>query len=280
MSSNPVHCLDRIVAALRTRRGIDFGGYRRSTLERRLGARMTALGVRDPLDYLARLESDPEEPGALVAAFSINCSSFFRDPVVFEILAQSVLPEILERKARTGSRELRVWSAGCAAGEEAYTLAILVHRAIAVRREEWTGLIIATDIDDGALVEARRGRYALDCLDAMRIGFLQDSFVESDGQYQVRPVIHEMVHFATDDLTAADLRAPADSVFGAFDLVACRNVLIYFDRALQDRVLDKLHGALGIGACLVLGSAETIPRRLEQKLEIIDGRNRIYRRVR
>ncbi len=128
---------DAVLAELNFLRGIDLSGYRRSMLQRRLDARMARLRCDDGAAYLARLKTDPAECDCLINTIVINVSSFFRNPVVWEILAQSVLPKIIERKRQGGNSNIRAWSAGCAAGEEAFSAAILIHRALKGELAVW-----------------------------------------------------------------------------------------------------------------------------------------------
>ena len=268
--------LDAVLEELNRSRGIDLSGYRRSMLERRLDARMSRLRCDDPAEYLARLRTDPSECDGLVNAIAINVSSFFRDPIVWEILAQSVLPKIIERKQRAGNNEIRVWSAGCAAGEEAFSTAILLHRALKGQLADWRLHIFATDIDATTLEIAPQGIYPRESFQTTTLGVLNEYFSAVGDGYQVRPFIRKMVWFSQDDLTSPKRSAPKESIFGTFDLVFCRNVLIYFSLELQGRVLDKLFKSLDKGGYLFLGESESIGRGAQSKLTEVDGKNRIY----
>lgn len=268
--------LDTVLAELKKSRGIDFGGYRRSMLERRLAARMARARCDDPAAYLARLRTDPSECDHLIDAIAINVSSFFRNPVVWEILAQSVLPEIIERKRRTGNREIRAWSAGCSAGEEAFSAAIQIHRALQGEVADWRVHIFGTDIDTRALKTAAEGTYPRESFENTRLGVLDEYFTPVGRGYRVWPFVRKMAWFSRDDLASPHGIAPKESVFGTFDLVLCRNVLIYFALELQETVLDKLIRSLDNGGYLILGESESITRKTQSKLAEVDGKNRIY----
>ena len=270
--------VEQVSAELKRVRGIDLSGYRHAMLERRLSARMIRLGTTDFPAYLDRLRTDPTECDRLIDTIGINVSEFFRDPIVFEILAQDVLPDLIERRRRAGTREIRVWSAGCAAGEEAYSIAILLHRALKDEVSAWTTRIFGTDIDLDALAAANAGVYPTAQFENTRLGVLNDYFVPDGEGYKVRPFLRRMVRFSRDDLTSPNSFAPAESVFGTFDLVLCRNVLIYFSREYQPRIVDKLCRSLAAGGCLVLGKAESLSGASEQKLAVIDRRHRIYQK--
>jgi len=267
----------KIAAELKRARGIDVEGYRPNMLRRRIGVRMGKVRVDDPAAYLALLESNPDECDRLMDAIAINVSSFFRNPVVFELLAQYVLPEIVERKQKRGVREIRVWSAGVASGEEAYSLAILVHQALKGQAEKWRPLIFGTDIDGDALKAAARGSYPRDSFADTKLAVLDQYFIPIEAGYRTRPFLRKLVRFSRHDLTAGDLIAPSDSVFGGFDLILLRNVLIYFSRELQARVLERVRKALGRGGYLVLGAAESLEPAMASRFFTIDRRNRIFR---
>ncbi len=270
--------LDRAVVRVRQVTGIDLAGYRRPMLERRLAARMRKLGLSDPAAYLLRLETHPSECGRLIDAVGINVSSFFRNPLVFEIIKERLLPEILERKRRKPSNEIRIWSAGCAGGEEAYSLAILLHMAIKGKVADWVPRIFATDMDGDALGLARAAVYPHASFESTKLGILDEYFMPKGTGFEVRPFIKKMVRFSRHDLTSPKTRTPPDSVFGAFDLILCRNVLIYFSRPTQARVLGNLCKSAAKGGYLVLGESESLGRETGERLETVDQNARIYSR--
>jgi len=270
--------LEAVLEELRRVRGLDLSDYRRSTLERRLAARMARLRLKDPGEYLQRLRSDPSECDQLIETIVIKVSSFFRDPLVFEILAHRVLPLIMERHRREHTRQIRVWSAGCAAGEEAYSVAILLAQALEDEDFLWLPYICATDISAEALAAAQTGSYRRESLDTTQLGILERFFRPTADGFEVIPEIRSMVHFSRHDLTSGQTPAPADSVFGSFDLVLCRNVLIYFSLDGQKRVQDKLYGALNPGGYLVLGMAESLPPETASRLTAFDRPHRIFQK--
>jgi chemotaxis protein methyltransferase CheR len=297
--------LDAVLAHLKRLRNIDLGEYRRGMLQRRITARMCRLRCDDPDEYLERLRSDTSECDQLIDAIAINVSSFFRDSMVWEIIGQTLLPDIIQRKQDSGSNEIRVWSAGCAAGEEAFSMAILIHQALLrnkaaekfapVRQSkrkripgkrpqsdeigDWRLHIFGTDIDNNALEGAANGVYDRSRLEETKLGILDEYFTPQGQQYQIRPDIKQWVSFSRDDLTSPDRFAPRDSVFGTFDLVLCRNVLIYFSANLQNKVLDKLSKSLDSGGYLVLGKSESLDSNSRSKLAELDHRNRIFTKL-
>jgi chemotaxis protein methyltransferase CheR len=270
--------LDLILAELRSARGVDLSGYRRPVLRRRLAARMSRVGDSSVADYFERLQGDPEEYDRLIEAVAINVSSLFRDPLVFEILAGEVLPEIIDRKQRTGQREVRAWSAGCAQGEEAYSIAILLDQALSGESPPWTTMIFGTDIDAEALEAARKAVYLKESLASARLEIVDRYFREEGGRFALLPSLRQSVHFSRDDLLSSSFDSPQESVFGTFDIVMCRNVLIYFSRQVQERVLQRLFVTLAAGGYLVLGSSESLTPGIEAALQPVNGRSRIYRK--
>lgn len=268
--------LDEVLVLLKEKKGIDFSGYRRSLLRRSLQERLLDVGCQDPTSYLQRLHNDGSEQDYLLHEFTINYSRLFRNPLVFEILAERVIPQVMEQKSRSGQRELRVWSAGCAAGEEACSIAILIHQNLAEVSSDWTTHLFATDIDQESLGRADQGSYPRSACSDVKLGVLDQYFIPDGDQFTVCSSIREMIRYSYHDLTSV---APADSVFGTFDLVLCRNVLIYFSKELQDRVFDKIYRSVSKQGYLVLGESECLSMELESKFVEVDRELRIYRRT-
>lgn len=267
--------LDDVLQLLRDRGLPDLRGYRRSTLSRRLAARMNALALAyAPEAYLQRLEDDAKEARELFDALAVNVSAFFRDAPQLLLLANT-LEATLQARAQA-PKLLRAWSAGCASGEEAYTLAILLD-GLRSRLTETQVLVFATDFDQAALEQAKRGRYERSALLETTLGVLDDYFEALAGEhYGVRPELRALVTFAEADLTS-DESSPTESIFGDFDVILCRNVLIYMEAGLQRRLLSKLAAALAPDGLLALGPAETVPS--DVPLIAVDERHGLYRRA-
>ncbi len=278
MSSHQHHEIEPILNELKQLRGMDFSGYRRPTLERRISMRMARLGISEVAAYIDYLRFDPAECTQLIDTIAINVSSFFRDSIVFELIARRVLPKIFACKQKARSRDIRLWSAGCASGEEAYSLAMLVHLQMEGEEEAWSPLVFATDIDSTALDEARKGVYSRDKLENAKLGLLDSCFELVDGKYAVKDFLKTMVHFSVHDLLSPESFAPSESVFGTFDLVLLRNVLIYFLPDGQRRVLAQICRTLGDDGYLVLGSTEYLSAELESCFNVIDKAARIFQR--
>jgi two-component system, chemotaxis family, CheB/CheR fusion protein len=257
--------LDRV----RERTGLDFSAYKRATIVRRLQRRMAAAGAATLPDYRRYLERHPEELQRLVASFLIKVTEFFRDPELFTYLRDRVLPGLVSEARERG--ELRIWSAGCATGEEAYTLAMLVSDLIGDNAEELQVRIFATDIASEAVEFARRGLYTQSALEGLPPDFAERHFTPADGAFEVRKQVRSLVVFGEHDLGN---RAP----FPRIDLVLCRNVLIYFTPDLQRRALQLFAFSLRHGGYLALGKAETVSP-LPEFFSVEEPRLKIFRRA-
>jgi len=254
----PADALAAIVALVRERRGIDLRDRRTEPLERAVAGRVVATGAKGAAAYVDRLREDPAEVGRLAAAALVGATSFFRDPPVFEALERAVLPALFARAGRDG--EVRAWTVGTATGEEAYTVAMLLAEARAALATVDPGCcgfsVLATDVDEGALDVARAGRYPADGAGTvparLRGRWLGPAVA---GRVEVAPELRSRVTFARHDVVGPRL-APREAVIAGFDLVLCRNVLIYFDGRLARNALDRLAAVLRPGGALVLGPAD------------------------
>jgi two-component system CheB/CheR fusion protein len=261
--------LERFLDELHRNRGVDFRSYKRPTILRRLGRRMAATNCESLDEYSTYLEEHPEEYRHLIGAFLIKVTEFFRDPELFDHLEEEVLPGLIE-EAREEERELRIWSAGCATGEEAYSLAILVSEVLGREAGLFNVRIFATDIDEDAIKFARRGVYPPSTLKGLSEEQIRRYFVEEDGSYQVKKQIRGMIVFGEHDLAQ---RSP----FPRVDLVVSRNVLIYFSSELQRRALQLFAFSLRDGGYLVMGKAESSSL-LADLFAPVDRHNKVYRR--
>src|SRR5215212_9073628 len=257
--------LDRV----REHTGLDFSAYKRATIVRRLQRRMAAVGTATLSDYRRYVERHPEELQRLVASFLIKVTQFFRDPELFTYLRDRVLPGLVNEARERG--ELRIWSAGCATGEEAYTLAMLVSDLIAEDADELPVRIFATDIASDAVEFARRGVYTKAALEGLPSDFAGRHFTAVDGAFEVRKHVRSLVVFGEHDLGN---RAP----FPRIDLVLCRNVLIYFTPELQRKALELFAYSLRQGGYLALGKAETVSP-LPEFFSLEQPRLKIFRRA-
>ncbi|HEY6725387.1 MAG TPA: CheR family methyltransferase [Polyangiaceae bacterium] len=260
--------LDRVTSLVSSKSGFDIEVYKRTTIERRVLRRMALAGLRRKDDYLLRLEGDPHEYQRLLGDLRIGVTAFFRDPDAFEALKLNVV-EAMIAWART-SGLLRVWVAGCATGEEAYSLAIVLLDACEELRERPPQLqLFATDIDGEALSHARAGVYPASAAASLPPRVASEYFTRVEGgKLQIRSRVRDVLSFATHDLCN-------DPPFSRMDLVSCRNVLMYLRSPIQNSVLHALHFALRPGGYLWLGASETAnaePRLFDE----VSKKSRIY----
>ncbi len=260
---------DALLDHVRRQRGLDCSQYKKSFLRRRFAVRMRARGIGTYQDYLAVLRSDSAEFDALLVALTINLSYFFRDSAVFEALRYAVLTSLVAKRSQAGRRRLAVWSAGCASGEEPYSVAMILADLLGPSLSKWDMQIHASDVDAGALARARQGVYRAVSFQDLRAGFVERYFVQNGDTYTLQPAIRRMVTFQQHDLTTP----PS---LPHYDLVLCRNVLIYFAREHQEKIVRHLIHHLEPGGYLTLGMAEMLPLALYSRLEAVDGRLRIY----
>ena len=253
--------------------GLDVGAYKDRCLRRRIAVRMRACGVHTYTEYLTVLDRMPDEFERLLDALTINVTKFFRNRETWDTLAAGVVPELL--RSREG--RLRAWSAGCSSGEEPYTIVMVMALVLErLGRIGWLdrARVDATDFDKASLETARAGRYPLKVFSEAPAEALRRFCQPIDADtVEVRPEIRALVDFRRHDL----LRDPP--VAPRYDLILCRNVVIYFDRETQEKLMNRFTDALAPDGILVLGKVETIFGTARDRLDLIDPRERIYRRV-
>jgi two-component system CheB/CheR fusion protein len=259
--------LSSIIRALRARSGHDFSGYKEKTLVRRLQRRMQVLQVEKPEAYIEQYLERPEELDHLFRELLIGVTQFFRDPGSFDALNATVLKDLVSGKGADES--VRIWVPGCATGEEAYTIAILLREAMEKKRAKPKIQIFGTDIDDRAIAFARAGRYRKPIAGVSSERF-EHWFTQQGDDWCVKPDIREMCVFSAHSIIK-------DPPFSKLDLISCRNLLIYIDAAMQDRVMRTFHYALKPGGRLFLGSSESVTRSTKL-FTATDKKHRIFER--
>lgn len=258
-----------LTAKITRERGFGCASYKEKCLRRRIAVRMRARGVHTYRDYARVLDSDGAEYERLLDALTINVTRFFRNPEAWEALDELVLGPLMT----AGRTPLRIWSAGCASGEEPYTLAILLQRRAALLGKKARPFeIIATDINAASLEAAGRAEYESSTLVDMPAE-LRSAYVTGDGPFTIGAAVRAPVRLRRHDLLA-------DAPPGApFDLIVCRNVTIYFDRRSQEALLEQFHLALAPQGVLFQGKVETLTGAARARFEIVDARERIFRRA-
>ncbi len=256
-----------IMGALRARSGHDFTQYKQKTLLRRLQRRMQVLQVESPAAYIERFRQAPEELDLLFRELLIGVTQFFRDPPAFDALASTVLKGLMAGKG--ADDEVRVWVPGCATGEEVFTIAILLREAMDVGRPMPKVQVFGTDIDERAVAVARLGRYPRPVA-GLSPERAERWFIEDGGSCCVAPDIRQMCVFSAHSI----IKHPP---FSRLDLISCRNLLIYIDPGMQDRVMRTFHYALKPAGTLFLGTSESVTR-ATRLFGALDKKHRIYQR--
>lgn len=241
--------LRTIFTEIRVRTGHDFSNYKRPTLLRRIERRINIHNLPDLPSYVAYMQENPGETAALLKDLLISVTNFFRDKSAFEVIENEVLPILL--KGKTGENNLRIWVAGCATGEEAYSLAILCAEKLNGNVDAAKVQIFATDIDEAAIAQAREGLYSINDLADVSPERLRRFFTKEGDEYRIRREVRETVMFAIHNFLK-------DPPFSHLDLISCRNVLIYLNHVAQERTTETFHFALNPGAFLLLGSSESV----------------------
>ncbi|HWW76563.1 MAG TPA: CheR family methyltransferase, partial [Pyrinomonadaceae bacterium] len=240
--------LAAILTQLRMRTGQDFGNYKRPTVRRRIDRRISVAQVADVVEYAHYIREHPEEARALLKDMLISVTNFFRDRAAFNALEQQFIPKLFEEKGPGG--HVRVWTAGCATGEEAYSLAMLLTEYAETLAHPPSVQVFASDIDEEAVQAARAGYYTLNDAADVSPERLRRFFTKTGDGYTVRRELRELVLFANHNLLK-------DPPFSHLDLISCRNLLIYLNRAGQEKAMNIFHFALNPGGYLFLGGAES-----------------------
>ena len=263
--------LPEIVELLRTKTAHDFTLYKHGTLQRRIERRMAMAAIEtDDLDrYLDVLRSDTSELDLLAKDLLINVTSFFRDPRVFDLLAEKIVPDLI--RDQKPDHPLRIWVAGCSTGEETYSLAMLFREQIDAAKRNIKLQIFASDVDPDAVASAREGLYPEAIEADVSAARLARFFSKEDHSYRISPELRAAVVFTVQDVLA-------DPPFSRLDLVSCRNLLIYLRPEAQAKVLSLFHFALREGGILLLGSSETVGT-ADNRFETISKSGQIYRHV-
>ncbi|HEY7638758.1 MAG TPA: CheR family methyltransferase [Steroidobacteraceae bacterium] len=239
--------LRRILAHLRVRTGHDFSKYKRSTVLRRIARRMQVTRTDELLQYYEALRENPDEAHALLSDLLISVTTFFRDSESFDELQSSVISQLF---SSVETESVRVWVAGCATGEEAYSVAIMLLEEASRHEHRPAIQVFGSDLDGRALTTAREGRYPAAIETDVSEDRLRRFFTREADMYRVRQEVRDIVLFAAHDLCK-------DPPFSHVDLISCRNVLIYLDRDLQEQVCGTFHYALNPGGYLMLGASES-----------------------
>lgn len=261
---------DSILESLLEAYGIDFSHYKSSTIIRRIERRLPMAHVTTLLEYGQKLLQNPDELDALYRDLLIGVTRFFRDPEAFELLRSKVIPELVSGIAE--NEDLRVWVPGCATGEEVYSLGMLILSELDRQKKEAGIKIFATDVHRDSLRTAANGIYAAELLELVPLDLRNEFFtLETNGSYRVSGRLRKIVLFSPQNLLK-------DVPFNKIDFISCRNLLIYFQPAAQQRAISSFHFALKLKGVLFLGPSESMGE-LERDFEVIDRSWKMYRKI-
>ncbi|MCX6129049.1 MAG: PAS domain-containing protein [Proteobacteria bacterium] len=261
--------LNKLFHALNKLTGADFSSYKFGTVGRRILRRMVLLKVNSLEEYIDYIELNQKEALQLFNDILINVTNFFRDPGIFEAMASKVYPTLIAQHNNASS--LRIWVAGCASGEEAYSLAISLMEYLRSNNLPIKFQIFATDLSSVAIAKARSGIFKTASLQNIPAEYLQRYFTQTEDGYQISKFLRDTIVFAVHNVTR-------DPPFSNLDLVSCRNLLIYFNARLQARVLAMFHYSLRPNGYLVLGNSENVGEKFDL-FRYIDNKNKIYARA-
>lgn len=262
--------LSRIIALLQSCTKYNFDSYRKRMLTRRTQRRMSINHIEDPNRYIKLLQQSDTEAGRLAQDFLIAVSSFFRDPEAYAVFERLVIPDLIQRKAG-GDAPIRVWIPGCATGEEAYSIAMVLSDAITATGKPLSFQIFATDINEKALKFARSGIYPEGIAADVSPERLKRFFTKTGHHYRVSKQLRETVMFASQNVIS-------DISFSRLDLISCRNVLIYFEPEVQRRIIALFHFALNKDGYLFLGTSEPVGTQTNL-FEVLNKKWRIFKRL-
>ncbi|MFH1453814.1 MAG: protein-glutamate O-methyltransferase CheR [Armatimonadota bacterium] len=263
--------LNRVLAD----RGLDFTQYRPKCIERRIASRMRSTDTHTYAEYAAFIKRNPEELDKLLNSLTINVTEFFRDKEVFDVLRKDILPDIIRGKEGRTKKTIRIWSAGCADGSEAYSVAMLLYDILGERMfSDFVVSIFATDIDREIIKKAQAGIYAFGVhLKNVDAKFMRRFFNHTkNSEYAVSDNLRLITRFKYHDLVR-------DVPLKYMDLILCRNVFIYFSRELQQKVFSNFYKSLNKDGYLVMGRIETVWGEMQNYFRVLDRKNKIYEKI-
>lgn len=264
--------LDRFLIKVREERGLDLAQYRPRYVERRIAVRLSALGLNTYRQYAAYIDHNPDEYATLLDTLTINVTQFFRDPTVYAVFRDKVIPSLIEAKTSRKQHLLRAWSAGCATGEEPYSLAMSMLDG--VRRSRAEGMLLSvtgTDIDRNALAVAKRGEYPVAQLSHIPTADQHRYLDIEKDVFRMKPEVAKMVRFQYLNLFE-------DPPIHGVDIVFCRNVFIYFNHDEQERMIRSFWEGLSRGGYMVLGRSERLAPAFVRQFQTVDAKERVYRK--
>ncbi len=263
--------LSELAWIVKSRYGVDLSCYRSTCLHRRVLHRMAMASCKDIEEYIGCLTSDSGEMEKLMDTITIHVTEFFRDRDVFRSLERGYVPALVDEKETSGHGVVRAWSAGCSTGEETYSMAMMIDRAVSRVSPDMHIEVYGTDVSEDSCRTARKGVYSDEKIEGLPAD-LRDGYFEKEGRsWKVASRLRSLVRFRPHDLFAA-------SPYSHLDLIMCRNVLIHFEHEVREEVVTNFSGSLRDRGLLVLGKSETLSRPLEDLFELVKPTCKIYRK--
>lgn len=248
--------LEQVAQVMQLTHHRDISQYDEVFLMKTLAKRLTSTGIESAADYAEKLAGSREEAAAFCSLLNIAYSEFFRNPLTFALLEQWILPSLIAEKQKAGQGKIRVWSAGCAAGQEIYSVAILLDEMAEGAESAIATRLFATDYSSKDLALARLGVYDMAAVRNVRQKHMQKYFIQDGDTYRLIERIKDRVDFSVYDLLDEKTASPAASIYGDFDLVFCSNLLFYYRPEIRHAILDKVYQSLTPNGFLVTGEAE------------------------
>jgi chemotaxis methyl-accepting protein methylase len=252
MSKETEKCVD----FMQLKVGLDISMYDTSFLEKVIQSRMADLSCESTEDYLLFLGKLPAESTNLLDQLSNSYSEFFRNPLTFAYLEQIVLPMLVAQKVNNGEKEIRIWSAACASGQEAYSIAMLCDELLESTKSNIAFRIFATDKNHNELGNAQLGVYQLPSLSKVSLNRIQKYFTQQGESFTIAPKLKKYIDFSFFDLLAENGSCPPSSIYGNFDLAFCSNLLFYYKPEYRKRIIDKTLHCIALGGYMVTGESE------------------------
>jgi len=248
--------INDIIALLLQIRGTNISIYDEDFLIKSLDKRLIATSNDSYINYFEYLKEHKDESGILLDSMLIAFSEFFRNPLTFAVLEQNILPSVIDNKITRNEKDLRIWSAACAAGQEAYSLAIVLEELLENLNKKLTCRIFATDINEEELSDAQKGIYQMASINKVSYKRIQKYFTQKDDRYIIDPKLRKYINFSAFNLLSEHGESPPESIYGDFDIIFCSNVLFYYKPEVQIRILERLSNNLKQGGYLITGEVE------------------------
>lgn len=257
-------------AIIKKKIGFNCNEYKQAHLKRRLAVRLRASNTSSYKDYASILLKNSDEPGCLKQVLTVNVTELFRNPETYESFSRIVLPNLI--RSKESDKKIRIWSAGCSNGEEVHSIAILLLEALGSRARRFNISVLGTDIDDESLEIAAEGVYKPKNVEKISKERLSRFFARVDGNYYVTDEIRDITSFKHHDMISG-------MYLGGFDAIFCRNVTIYFDQKLQEKLYMNFYNSLNDGGYFVMGKTETLVGPAARMFRPVDLKERIYQKV-